>query len=59
MKQYVILLSIKHRLSQVKIKITNSYWFGRNMNSLAMILTIKIHMIFDRSISDCGFRNVS
>ena len=59
MKQYVLLLSIKHRLSQVKTETSNSYWFGRNMHSSAMILNVKIHLIFDWSISNCGFRNVS
>ena len=44
MIQYVLLISI-NGLSQVKIKI--SYWFGRNKNSSAMILTTKIHLIFD------------
>lgn len=51
MIQYVLLISI-NRLSQVKI----SYWFGRNKTSSAMILTIKIHLIFDWSISGSGFR---
>lgn len=56
MIQYVLLISI-NRLSQVKIKI--SYWFGRSKNSSATILTIKIHLIFDWSISGSGFSNIS